>query len=170
VAVALPAPSPTRRLASALAACAAASLVACAHEYHPEYHPETRTAYVQNVTYAQNAWVLPQPANIAPSTEGTYALSGGGGGGDAACAPGRPADCWRDCFKRASGDACLELASMYEAGYGVVPSHETAQRLKTRACELGACGPLRTAWRGDVTSPGAIVVYGDFKGNVLIGR
>jgi len=160
-------PPATRHLC--VVVCAAASLVGCAHEYHPEYHPETRTSYVQNVTYAQNAWVLPQPTNIAPSAEGTYAL----GGGEVACAPGRPTECWRDCFKRASGAACHELASMFEAGYGVVPSHDNAQRLARRACDLGECGPLRTAWRGqpgDVSSPGSIVVYGDFKGNVVIGR
>jgi hypothetical protein len=112
--------------------------------------------------------VLPPPVNVAPSDEGTYALSGG----ELTCAPGRPTECWRDCFKRSVGGACLELASMFEAGYGVVPSHDNAQRLARRACELGECGPLRNVWRGrgDVSSPGSIVVYGDFKGNVVIGR
>jgi hypothetical protein len=124
---------------------------------------------VQNVTYAQNAWVSTAPyPGVAPSTEGTYAL-GAAELDPRACVPGRPAQCWRDCFKQSIGAACLELASMFEVGYGVVPNHDNARRLAARACELGECGPPRP-WRGDVTSPGAIIVYGDFKGNVLLGH
>jgi len=157
-------PLASRAARAGVVACAV-SLAACVREYRPEYHPETRASYVQNVTYAQNAWVMPPPERVAPSADGTYAIDA-----ELACADERPFACWRDCFRRASGAACLELASMYEAGYRVVRNHDAAQSLAARACTLGECGPLRSSFRGEVGSPGAVVVYGDFKGTVLIGH
>ncbi len=139
---------------------AALGLTACASTYHPDYHPESRYSYVQNVTYAQNAYVLPDDAKVD------------------SCAPGKPTECWWDCYKRSNGDACDLLSVMYEIGDRVKRDHATAARLQQRACDLGACGGLAdvpteaSAGRGSgsVSSAGGVVVYGDFNGTITVGR
>jgi hypothetical protein len=78
--------------------CAAAALPACSRTYHPDFHPESSYSYVQNVTYAQNAYV-------------------------------------------------------------VTPRHP-AQEAR----------PPPSPVRGDVSSPGGMVIYGDFYGSVYLGR
>jgi TPR repeat protein len=134
------------------------SLSACASTYHAEYHPESQYSYVQNVTYAQNAFVLPAAPNVD------------------SCTPGHPAECWWDCFKRLNGDACDLLSVMYEIGDQVQRDHANAARLQERACELGACGGLAdlpaeaSAGRGmgSVSSAGGVIVLGDFNGTINV--
>ncbi len=155
--------------ASASACACVLFASACTHEVHPEYHPEARYSYVQNVTYAENAWIAPPSSagspGVAPSLESSYAL---GAGGDT-CEGGRAQACWRECFKDATGESCARLADMFARGDGVTRSPDNARRLAQRACDLGTCGQRRPA-AGVVSSPGTVIVYGDFNGNVVLGR
>jgi cytochrome c556 len=138
----------------------AGALAACAHEYHPEYHPETYS-FVQNV----------QTARIAPPGDASFALAGAG----ASCEEGSSSTCWRECFHDSRGESCARLAAMFEKGEGVIrnptDARRVTQRLATRACELGWCGPAPPPRpRATIGSPGAVIVYGDFNGNVYLGR
>jgi hypothetical protein len=79
-----------RRLVLVLASSMA--LVACSTTYHPEYHPESSYKYVQNVLYAQNVVVRPEPSGETAPIDLEMAapylnLWSGGGSGQAPPAP-----------------------------------------------------------------------------------
>jgi hypothetical protein len=93
------------------------------------------------------------------------------------CVEGHAPECWRDCFRRSSGSGCRLLGGMFLTGNGVSRDIPTAHRLYTLACNLGECSPrepwpspVATPTPGRVSSPGSVVVYGNFNGNVYVGR
>ena len=149
------------RSVSALAALAA--LAGCSRSYHPEYHPETSYSYVQNVTYAQNAWYLGDGAPAA--TDASPALPARD---DGTCKPYGPHICFRECYQSAKSESCYVLGVMFTKGDRVYRSPENARKLFAKACELGDCRPPPTD--ANVSSPGTVVVYGNVYGQIHIGR
>jgi hypothetical protein len=66
---------------------------------------------------------------------------------------------------------------MFLTGNGVSRDIPNAHRLYSMACNLGDCGPkepwpspVARATPGSVSSPGSVIVYGNFNGNVYVGR
>lgn len=142
-----------------LAACL---LGGCSRIVHPDYHPEATYHVVQNVTYAHHVVQIG-----AGDTGGPRPTSNG-----SACRQGSAPACWADCFHEGAARACELLSLMFRTGDGVVPDAKVAAQLHARACALGDCAEQDDENRpaDTVRTPGAVVIYGDLNGNVVIGR
>jgi hypothetical protein len=148
-----------------VAAALLVGLSACSQTYHPEFHPEARYSFVQNIS-------LGPPAEVER------------------CKLGRVPECWRACMDRSEGEACYLMGLMFQTGHGVRESREDAAQFVALAAKLGyapasidvdMAAPYLDLWgheakpgpratKGTVTSPGAVIIYGDLKGDVYVGR